>query len=271
MVKKTIFLTLIFAFAAFGNAVFAQDDSSAKAYEAYNNGKAKADAKDYAAALALFAEAIEVGDPEKEYDATIIDAAKKNGAIAAYYVGNDLRKENKNDEALVVYQQGIDYNPDLYYNFTGVALAYAGKDEYANAVKAYLKAAEVAEKTGKGDKAVEIMDYAAKLPGIAWGKKNWDDAIATAEAFLAAKETADAHYYLSQSLKEKGNNQKALTHAMKAAEMYEGEDKDKAFYRLGELHEALGQKAEAVQAYNKAGGKYGDRAQYKVSQLEGGR
>lgn len=250
-------------------AAIAQDDSSAAAYQAYSEGKAKADAKEFAGALELFAKAIEVGNPEKEYDAGIIDAAKKNGAIAAYYVGNDLRKEDKFDEALAVYEQGIEYNPELYYSYVGRAQTLTGKEDYAGSVAAYFKAAEVAEAAGSGDKSGDLIEQASKLPGIAWSKKNWDVAIATAEAFLAKKETGDAHYYLSQSLKEKGENEKALDHALKAAEMYEGEDKDKAYYRLGEIYEASGKKAEAIEAYSKAGGKYGDRAKYKADQLGG--
>lgn len=262
-----ITFTVILACLGVATLAVAQDDSSAKAYQAYNDGKAKADAKEYAAALELFSEAIEVGNPEKEYDAQIIDAAKKNGAIAAYYVGNDLRKEEKLDEALATYEKGIEYTPGLYYNYVGRAQALSGKEDYAASVTAYFKAAEVATAAGSEDKAEGMLEQAAKLPGIAWSKKNWDVAIATAEAYLAEEETGDAHYYLSQSLKEKGENEKALKHAIKAAEMYEGEDKDKAYYRLGEIYEALGRKSEAIEAYGKAGGKYGDRAKYKADQL----
>jgi len=269
MGKRFITFTMVLAFLGTAVTAFAQEDSSTKAFQAYNDGKAKADAKEYAAALELFTEAIEVGDPEKEYDAQIIDASKKNGAIAAYYVGNDLRKAEKFDEALATYEKGIEYSPDLYYNYVGRAQAFSSKGDYAGSVTAYFKAAEVAEAAGSGDKAGGMLEQAAKLPGIAWSKKDWDVAVATAEAYLEQEETGDAHYYLGQSLKEKGEMEKAAEHTMKAAEMYEGEDQDKAYYRLGEIYEAMGKKQEAIEAYGKAGGKYSERAKYKADQLGG--
>ncbi|MBK7869369.1 MAG: tetratricopeptide repeat protein [Saprospiraceae bacterium] len=266
--KLTIFM-LVFALIGLVNAAFAQDAPSAASL--YNDGLEKLKAKQYGAALPLLEKAIAAADSTSETDAKVIKLAQQNGAIATYYVGNDLRKVNKFDEALKVYNQGIEYNPNFYANYIGRAQALEGKGQDAEAVKAYLKAGSISEQENKADRAADMFKKAENLAAVAWGKKQWDTAIACAEAFLAEKETADAHYYLSQSLLAKKELEKALEHAKKSTELAQGEDKDKAYFGLGEVHEALGQKDAAIAAYKMVtGAKYGERAKYEVKQLEGG-
>ncbi|HMP24233.1 MAG TPA: tetratricopeptide repeat protein [Saprospiraceae bacterium] len=257
---------LICLIAGFSTTLLAQDSAASL----YNEGLAKLKVKDYDGALPLLQKAIEIGDPESEDDAQVIRLASKNGAIAAYYVGNNLRKANKNDEALAVYDQGIEYDPSFYANYIGRAQAFEGKGDAVDAVKAYLAASVASEKGGKADRAEELYKKADNFAAVAWGKKQWDVAIACAQAFLEERESADAHYYLAQSLKAKGQNSEALTHAQKAAELTTDTDKDKYYFGLAEIHEALGQKSEAVAAYKMVkGATYGKRAEYKVSQLDG--
>ncbi|MDX1941964.1 MAG: tetratricopeptide repeat protein [Saprospiraceae bacterium] len=270
MGKKLTIFALVFAFIGFVNASFAQDAPSAASL--YNEGLANMKAKQYAAALPLFEKAIAAADSTSETDAQVLKLSKQNGAIATYYVGNDLRKANKFDEALKLYNEGIEYNPDFYANYIGRAQALEGKGQDVEAVKAYLKAGAISEKDNKPDRAADMYKKAENLAAVAWGKKQWSAAIACAEAFLAEKETADAHYYLSQSLLAKKELEKALEHGKKAVELAQGEDKDKTNFGLGEVYEALGKKSEAIAAYKLVTGtKYGERAKYEIKQLEGGK
>lgn len=269
MGKEAKFLALMVAF--FGIVTFTQAQDGATAASLYNDALAKLKAKDFDAALPLFEQAIETADPESETDSKVVKLAKRNGAIAAYYVGNDLRKSDKFEEALATYDKGIEYASGFYANYIGRAQALEGKGDNVEAIKAYVMAAEMSEKGGKADKAGDLINKAENFAAVAWGDKKWDDAISYAETFLALKETADAHYYMAQSLQEKGENQKALEHAEKALAMA-GDDKNKFYFTKAEIHEALGQTSEAVDAYKMVGGsKYGERAKYKVDQLSGGK
>ena len=73
------------------------------AYEAYQAGKTKAEAKQYEEAIASFKKAIEVGDPDKAYDANIMSAAKKSMAAAVLNQGTALRNEKDYAAALEAY------------------------------------------------------------------------------------------------------------------------------------------------------------------------
>ena len=107
MGKEAKFLAFMVAFLGFVTLTQAQDGATAASL--YNDALAKLKAKDYGAALPLFEQAIEKADPAVETDAKVVQLAKRNGAIAAYYVGNDLRKDDKNEEALATYDKGIEY------------------------------------------------------------------------------------------------------------------------------------------------------------------
>jgi len=269
MGKEAKFLAVVVALLGFVTFTQAQDEVTAASL--YNEGLEKLKAKDYGAALPLFEQAIEAADPESETDTKVVQLAKRNGSIAAYYVGNDLRKNEDFEGALATYDEGIDYASGFYANYIGRAQALEGKGDNVEAIKAYVKAAEMSEKGGKADKAGDLYSKAENFSALAWADKKWDDAITYAETFLALKETADAHYYLAQSLQEKGQNEQALEHANKALEM-SGDDKDKYYFTKAEIHEALGQTGEAVEAYKMVtGSKYGERAKYKVDQLSGGK
>jgi tetratricopeptide (TPR) repeat protein len=146
------------------------------------------------------------------------------------------------------------------------------KGKIVEAIKAYAKTGEVAERTGKGDKAGEALEKAENFAAVAWGEKKWDAVIEYAEAYLSNRETPDAHFYLASALKEKGQAAKGLEHVDKAIELAGGKDDGKYFFTKAEIHEALGQKDEAINAYKKVtDAKYSGRAKYKVDQLSGSR
>ena len=96
-----------------------------------------------------------------------------------------------------------------------------------------------------------------------------DETLAAAEAYLALKETGDIYTYQARALKAKGQSEAALTAVEKAmAVIGEGDNADMCYFAKGEILEAMGQKQEAINAYQKAGGKYADMAKYRVSELE---
>ena len=121
--KLKIQLLLLVTIGVFSTAV-AQEVTAGSLY---NDGLAKLKAKEYKEALTLMEKAMEVADPEA--DEKVIKLAKRNGAFASYYVGNQLRKEKKYDEALAIYEKGIGYSTGVYSNYVGIAQALDAKEE----------------------------------------------------------------------------------------------------------------------------------------------
>ncbi|MCB9298169.1 MAG: hypothetical protein H6559_34365 [Lewinellaceae bacterium] len=71
-------------------------------------------------------QAIEAADPEA--DAEVVKLVKRNGAIAAYYVGNDQRKSDDFETALATYDKGIAFSPGFLrqlYQYRAQALEEA--------------------------------------------------------------------------------------------------------------------------------------------------
>ncbi len=255
---------LVLSLAATANA---QEEISAA--NLYNQGLEQLKAKNYGEALPLLEKAIEVADPEA--DAKVVELAKRNGAIAAYKVGSDLRKEDDFAAALKAFDTGIEFAPGFYANYIGRAQSLEDSGEEVEALKAYLKAADVSEKGKKADKAEQMYAKAENMVAVAYGDKKWDETVALANAFLESSETPDVHYYVAAALKGSGNTAKAIEHAQKAVESAEG-DKSKYLMVLAESYEQAGQTSEAVEAYKQVtDSKYAERAKFKVDELSGGK
>ncbi len=271
MTKNWIYSLLMVAMAGIAGTVNAQD-TTATAASLYNDGLAQLKAKAYLPALGLFEKAIAAADTTKEDEVKVVGLAKRNGAIAAYYAGTQLRKEKKTADASKRFDQGVSYDPDFYANYIGRAQVLEDQDKDGDAVKAYFEAIAVAERTGKADKVADLSKKAESIAGVAWGKKQWNNAIEAANAFLAQKESGNVRYYLALSQKEKKMYDEAIENAKKAVELASAEDKDKTNFGLAEIYEAAGKKSDAIAAYKLVKGtKYGERAKYKVTQLEGGK
>lgn len=270
-------ISVLFFLLALSVTGFSQEEASAETAEAaptavslYNDGLTKLKAKEFEAALPLLVDAIAAADTTSETDVKVIGLAKRNGAIAAYYVGTSQRKADELDQAIESYQLGIDYNPGFYANHIGLAQALDDKDEKVKAVGAYMKAAEVCGMSEKTKDKVESMETKATNTVIRlFLDKKVDATLEAAEAFLAIKESADVLVYKAKALAAKGDNTAALTAAEKAAGMLDdAANKDLVYFTKGEIHQALGQSSEAIESYKMAGGKYADAAQYKISELE---
>jgi len=259
-------LAIVFYF-GFAGIAQAQDEATAAAL--YNEGLEKIKAEEFQAALPLLQQAVDVADPAA--DAEVIKLAKKNGTIAGYKAGNDLRKAKQYDEALKAYDMGIAFNKTFYANYIGRAQALEGMGDNTEAVKAYLKAAEVSKLNKKEDKVEQMEAKAENMVAVSFGDKKWEETMALGAAFLESKESPEVHYYLGQALKESGDATKAAEHAQKAIDQATGE-KSKYFMLLAESFEATNQSEKAIEAYKQVtDSKYADRAQYKINELSGGK
>lgn len=267
---SVLFLFLFLTVAGFSQNGSAPEDSPATAVGLYNDGLEKLKAKDYAAALPMLVEAIGKADTTSETDLKVVGLAKRNGAIAAYYVGTDQRKAEKIDDAIASFQLGIDYHPEFYANYIGLAQALDDKGEKIAAVTAYLNAAEVCGASDKTKDKVESMETKATNTVIRlFLDDKLDETLTAAEAFLAKKESSDVYCYQAKALLGKGKATDAVAAAEKAVGLInENSNADLCYFTKGEAHQAAGQKAEAIEAYKMAKGKYADAAKYKVDELE---
>ena len=133
-----------------------------------------------------------------------------------------------------------------------------------------MQASQKAMESKKEDKANDLSSKAENIVAVSWGKKEWDNTIAYASAFLEEKETPDVHYYLADALKAKGESTKALEHVAKSIELAGDADASKYHMLKAETHEKLGQKADAIAAYKLVkAAKYAERAKYKITELGG--
>lgn len=248
----------------------AADEGDPSAVSLYNDGLEKLKAKEYEAALPLMIDAIAAADTTSETDVKVIGLAKRNGAIAAYYVGTEQRKSEQLDEAVETYSTGIEYSPGFYANYIGLAQALDDKGDKTEAVSAYLAAADICGKSEKTQDKVESMENKATNTVIRlFLDDQVDESLAAAAAYLEAKESADIYCYQAKALMSKGKNSEALEAAEKAvAGLDDNSNADLCHFTKGEIHAALGQNDKAIESFKMAGGKYAEAAQYKISELE---
>lgn len=259
-----LFSVLTFLMFMGGITLYAQDDATAASL--YNDGVAALKGKEYDKALDLMTQALEKADPQE--DEQIVKLASQNGAVAAYYAGGQARKAGNIDEAIEIYQKGIEFSEAFYANYSGLALAYNSKEMSAEAMDAYIIGSQMAAKAGKADVAEKYLDNATVFVSKAYSDKNWDDAIALGNEFLENDDSADVHYYVARAYNKKGQGQEALEHATKAVELGEGGKEGRNFFALAESYEAVGNTSAAMEAYKKVpAGQYGDMAKYKLEEM----
>ncbi len=266
ILKKTSLLLLL-TLGLFTSAI-AQDATAASLY---NKGLASLKAKDYETGYPQIEEALKVA--EAEGNEKVVTLAKKNGAKAAYNLGSTKRKAKAYDEALTLFARGIELNPEYSSNYMGRAQALDGKGEKTEAVKAYIAAADLAEKSGKADRAVQLVKKAGSIVGKLYSGKNYAGAIEAGKAHLELKEAEKVHYYMGQSFSKTKDNTNAATHINKAVELAEASGAavpDKYYWAQGNILEATGKKTDALAAYKKISGeKYKANADFKVKELGG--
>jgi len=266
-ILKKVTLLLVLVVGLFTTAI-AQDATAASLY---NKGLASLKAKDYETGYPQIEEALKVA--EAEGNEKVITLAKKNGAKAAYNLGSAKRKAKAYDEALTLFARGMELNPDYSSNYMGKAQALDGKGEKTAAVTAYIAAADLSEKSGKAERATQLIKKAGSIVGKLYSGKNYAGAIEAGKAYLELKETHNVHYYLGQSLSKQKDKDNAVSHINKAVELAEASGAavpDKYYWAQGNILEATGNKADALAAYKKISGeKYKANADFKVKELGG--
>lgn len=243
-----------------------QEESTASIY---NDGLALLKSKDYEKGLEMMQKAYSMA--VEEGNEQIVGLAKKNGAIAAYNVGNGYRKSESYDLAVEAYKKGIELNPDYSSNYEGVARSLEGKEDLVNAVKYYIMAGQKAFAEDNTDRAESRLKKAEVMIGKTYVADDFETAIKMARAYIEAQPgNPDVNYYLSRSLAEKGQIEEALTYMDKAIELGAQEEVDKYNFYKAEQLEKLGRNSEAAAAYKLVNDeKYKAQADYRVSQIEG--
>jgi len=194
-VRKVLFIGSLLISFCLVNTLSAQDDSSAKTYEAYQAGKTKASEKSYEEAIELFLEAIEVGDPEKDYDAKIISASKQGIAAAELNQGTQFRNDK----------------------------------DYMSALESYIAAMEIAKETGN-DKIMNIATANGTRVAYVLGNdlKKSEDFNAALEVYQKGI-SLDSTFYKNyigeaQVLEEQGETAASVKAYLKAGKLCEVSD-----------------------------------------------
>ena len=258
-------LVLLIAFLS-TNLILAQDAPSAASL--YNDGFAMLKEKKYEEGLPLIEQALEKAKADQ--DQKIIDLAKKNGAVAAYNVGNNLRKANKLDEALTYFKKGHEWNPDKSNNISGIAMIYEAQGDKVNAMLTYLESAEIAKAASKKERALKFSKKAQNIVGKFYTGEEYDKAIEAGKAYLEKDNMSDdVHYYLSRSYSEKSQFDEALSHAEEAIKIAGDKTEDKYYVAKGLALEGKDDKIAAIEAYSMVTGeKYKALAESKIANLK---
>ena len=243
--------------------ISAQDRTPAKAY---NEGLTELKAKNYEAGLTLMEEALSLSEEGK--DDKVIRLAKKNGAVAAYNLGKAKKKEGLAEEALALYEKGIELNPEYASNYAGKAGILEESGDKMAAIDAYIMTGD-AYADGKPERAAKMYKRAQNIVGKMYTGKSYDEGIAAGKAFLEKRpDNAEVNYFVARCMLEKGQNDEALAHAEKAVTLAGETPVDKYFIAKGMAYENLGNASEAIAAYKLVSGeKYKKQAEYRIQKL----
>jgi len=251
--NSRVFLSLLGVF-LFSFSALAQEKTAASLY---NEGLALLKSKNYAEGLTLMEQA--VTKAEEGGDEKIVGLGKKNGAVAAYNLGNAQRKAGALEEAMALYQKAATMNPSYSSTYEGIGRTLEAQGKKQEALESYLKAAQMSATAGKSDRAAKRYKKAQTMVGKTYVAKDYDAAIAMGQ-----------HYYLSKALGEKGDNETAASHISKAIELAGAEAPGKYYYAQGSQLEKLGKNSEAISAYKKiTDDKYKANAAHRITALGG--
>lgn len=244
-------------------------ESEKSATSLYNEGLALLKEKDYTNGLPLMESAIEKATTEE--NEKVLELAKKNGAIAAYNVGRNAEKSGSEADAEKYYLKGIDLNPSYSSNYSALAGIYRDQDKTDLAVENYIKAIKVAKENEKVKKVDNNLKRLTTIVGKEYTSKNYDKAIEYGNAVNNEVPIHAIHYYVSRSYIEKADFKMALENAENAIKVgtEENENEDKYYVALALAHAGLGNKTEAIKAYEMVTDEtYKEQAQYQISLLK---
>lgn len=259
-------LSFIFGFCLLVGTISGQDAKSAAAL--YNEGLAFLKAKDYEAGLPILETALATAT--EEGNDKVIGLAKKNGSKAAYNLGNAKKKSGAHDEAIALYNKGIEWSPDYASNYKGLAAATEAKGDKVEAIKMYITAGDKTTASGKAAKAKKLYKKARNMVGKIYTGKDYPNAIIAGKAFMEMREDAEVCYYLCRAITESTATEEAVTYADKAIALSGDEVDDKYYVAKAKAYEKLNKNAEAIAAYKLVSGeKYKPQAEFKIKELGG--
>lgn len=259
-------LGLVLGFCLLSVSINAQDAKSAASL--YNEGLALLKAKDYAAGLPILESAL--AKATEEENEKVIGLAKKNGAKAAYNLGNSKKKAGALDEAIALYTKGIEWNPAYPSNYKGLAAVTEKKGDKVEAIKMYVTAGDKTTEAGKADKAAKLYKKARNMVGKIYTGKDYPNAIIAGKAFMEMREDAEVCYYLCRAITESNATEEAVTYADKAISLSGSTVDDKYYVAKAKACEKLNKNADAIAAYKLVTGeKYKPQAEYKIKELGG--
>lgn len=264
MMNLTMRKSIMFVFTLFlGITMSAQEKSAASLY---NEGLKLLKAKDYEAGLPILESAL--AKATESNDEKIIGLAKKNGAKAAYNLANSKKKAGAHDEAIDLYNKGIEWSPEYASNYKGVAAALEAKGEIVEAIKQYIVAGDKTTASGKADKAAKLYKKAQNMVGKIYQAKDYEGAVTAGKAFLKLNDNAEVAYYICRAITESSISDEAITFADKAITFSGDTVNDKYFVAKAKAYEKLGNNAGAIEAYKLVTGeKYKEQAEYKIKTL----
>ncbi len=261
--KKWVFVFIV----AIG-ATFTMQAQDATATTLYNEGLASLKSKDFQTGYDKTKAALTAAIAEENEQITGL--AKKNLAKASYYLGLQKLKAKSVDEAMSLFDEGIEANPEYSAIYKGKAKGLNAKGQSVEAINAYFKSAELSEKAGKTEKSAKTIKQAVSIVSKLYSGKKYGKAIEAGKAFLAVKESHKVHYYVAKSFEKKKDKTNALTHINKAVELAGAEISDKYYWAQGNIAESAGKKTVAISAYKKiTDAKYKENATFKIKELGG--
>jgi len=264
VIRKTF--ALLFAFFLISGSIFAQDEKSAASL--YNEGLGFLKAKDYEAGLPLLESAL--AKATEEENEKVIKLSKKNGAKAAYNLGNAKKKSGAHDEAIALYQKGIEWSPNYASNYKGLASATEAKGDKMGAIKMYITAGDKTTESGKAEKAAKLYKKARNMVGKIYQGKDYETAISAGKAFLEMRDDAEVCYYICRAITESTATEEAVTYADKAIALSGDSVDDKYYVAKAKACEKLSKNDDAIAAYKLVTGeKYKPQAEYKIKELGG--
>lgn len=261
---KSLFIILCFALSS-SVVLHAQEQSAAGLY---NDGLALLKEKKYEEGFQMMEKALEfAGDSEN--DQKVIQLSKKNGAIAAYNVGNAKKKSGMTEAALTWYEKGIEFNPSYAPNVAGKAIVLHDLGRSVDAIDAYIQSGDMYSEKGDAEKAGKLYNQADIIVGKLYTGDDFENATEAGEFYLSKREDADVAYYTARAYEKLENYEKALEYSNLIFEYAGDEVEDKFHMARAAAHEGLGQNTEAIEAYKQVtGDKYMERAKYKIQVLE---
>ncbi len=215
----------------------------------------------------------ELRELDTEYgDGTATERAEQNEARLYYSWGNDLYRDEENEEAIEKYEQALELNEDFVGAHYQLGLAHRRLGDLETSLDYITRSMELAEQQDDSDSyqrgRAQARDYLIYRGSDATDDERYDEA----EEYLTRAlefdhESARLHYRLAELYNQTERFSEALESANTALEYEDGGTSDLAriYFEVGVAHQALGNESEACDAFiNAAHGDYRSAAEHEL-------